>query len=135
MKRVLPLRYRWWWFGAGLGALALIMVLALLPLAAPVAVQGIDKFMHFLAFTFLTIWFLGVFEARYAWLVAAGLLAYGGLIELLQSLTSFRFAEANDVVSNLAGIGAGWLLSMAGLRHWCRRIETMIGVVPQDGRR
>ncbi len=130
---MLPLRYRWWWLGAGLGALALILALAMLPLSAPVPVQGFDKFLHFLAFMFLTVWFLGLFEARFTWLVAAGLLLYGGLIEILQSFMPFRFAEAYDVVSDTAGIGAGWLLAALGLRHWCRRAEAMMGVVPPDG--
>ncbi len=40
--------------------------------------------------------------------VLLGLLAYGVLIELLQSLTDYRIAEALDVVADGVGILVGW---------------------------
>ena len=40
--------------------------------------------------------------------VLLGLLAYGVLIELLQSLTDYRMAEALDVVADGVGILVGW---------------------------
>jgi VanZ family protein len=127
---VLPLRYKWFWLGAGLVALAVILLLALAPIATPLpAMQG-DKILHFLAFTYLAVWFLGVFEPRLSLSVVAALAAYGVLIELLQSFTAYRSADLYDVLSDVAGIGAGWLLATAGLRRWCGRIEALLGASP-----
>lgn len=124
---MLPLRYRWFWLTGGIGALTVILGLALAPLDAPVPTGG-DKVAHFLAFAFLTIWFLGIFDLRLAWRIAAALAAYGILIEVLQGLTAYRSADPYDLLSDVVGIGAGWLLANFGLRHWCRRLETLLGV-------
>ncbi len=127
---MLPLRYRWFWLGGGIVALLVILALALMPLAGPVPIADFDKFLHFLAFTFLTVWFLGVFDSHLALRVAAGLAVYGGLIEFLQSFTPYRMSDPYDVLSDVIGILAGWLLAAAGLRRWCGRVEAFLGVVP-----
>jgi VanZ family protein len=36
------------------------------------------------------------------------LLLYGGLIEVLQALTPYRYAEWFDVLANAAGLLIGW---------------------------
>lgn len=127
---MLPLRYRWFWLGAGVATLAVVLVLALVPLATRVPIMAGDKLIHFLAFTWLTVWFMGVFEPRMSLPVVAGLAAYGVLIELLQSLTPYRSAELYDVLSDLTGIGTGWLLASAGLHRWCGRVEALLGASP-----
>ena len=127
---MLPLRYRWFWLAAGLATLAVILVLALLPLPAPIPVADGDKIAHFLAFAWLALWFLGIFEPRLSLAVAVALTGYGVLMELLQSLTPYRSADVYDVVSDVAGIGAGWLLASAGLRRWCGRVEELLGARP-----
>jgi VanZ family protein len=127
---VLPLRYKWFWFGAGVATLAVILVLALAPLATPLPVMQGDKILHFLAFTYLAVWFLGVFEARLSLSVVTALAAYGVLIELLQSFTLYRSADIYDVLADVAGIGAGWLLACAGLRRWCGQVEVLLGASP-----
>lgn len=125
-----PLRYRGLWLGGGILALLVILGLALVPLPGPPLVHDADKILHVLAFLFLTAWFLGVFVWRRACRVAAALLAYGLLIEVLQATTTFRMADPRDVLSDAIGIVAGWLLAAAGLRHWCRRLEVLMGVAP-----
>lgn len=127
---MLPLRYKWFWLGAGLLALVLVLILALVPLVTRVPVMGGDKVIHFLAFVFLTVWFLGVFDTRLTLQVALALAGYGVLIELLQSLMPYRAAELYDVLSDLIGISAGWLLASAGLRRWCGRVEALLGAGP-----
>jgi VanZ family protein len=124
---MLPLRYKWLWLAAGVLALVVILVLALAPLQQP-AVSGGDKALHALAFAFLTVWFLGMFEPRLDWRVAAALVAYGILIELLQDLSEYRYADPYDFLADVAGISAGWLLAAAGLRSWCGRVEALLGV-------
>lgn len=125
-----PLRYRWLWLGGGLAALLVILVLALVPLPGPPAVRHADKILHVLAFMFLTTWFLGVVAWQRGLRVGAGLLAYGLLIEVLQTTTAYRMADPYDVLSDAIGIAAGWLLAAVGLRHWCRRLEALMGVAP-----
>jgi VanZ family protein len=110
--------------------LLLIMALAMTPLPGAPPVMGGDKIAHLATFAFLTVWFLGIFEMRAAPRVAAGLIAYGILMELLQSLTPYRYADPYDVLSDAIGIGAGWLLAYAGLHRWCRRVEAWLGAVP-----
>ena len=48
----------------------------------------------------------GIFVLLLAVLVA--LLLYGALIEVLQSLTSYRFAEWGDLLADAIGLLPGW---------------------------
>lgn len=125
-----PLRYARLWLWTGLAGVAFILGLALAPLGGPQMFAGVDKVEHFIGFLGLTVWFMGVVDERSARSVALLLLVYGILIEVLQSFTPYRSADLFDVLSDAAGIGAGWLLASAGLRHWCRRIEARLGVGP-----
>jgi VanZ family protein len=126
-----PLRYRWWWLAAGLAGLAAILALALLPVGGGLPFVLDDKLAHAMGFAVLMLWFSGVLEPRVAPQLAVGLLAYGVLIEILQALTSYRSAEAYDVLSDAIGISAGWLLAFAGLRRWCGRVEAFLGATPR----
>lgn len=127
---MLPLRFARYWLGAGLALLAVIMILALLPLPTLLPITQGDKVLHFLALAFLTVWFLGVFERAMAPRVAGGLVLYGVLMELLQGLTPYRSPDPYDVLSDVIGISAGWLLASAGLRRWCGRVEALLGAGP-----
>jgi VanZ family protein len=127
---MLPLRYRWWWLGAGVAALVIILALALAPLTTRLPIIQGDKVAHALAFMLLTIWFSGVFAPRVAPQLTAALLGYGVLIEILQSFMPYRSADPYDVLSDLVGISAGWLLASVGLRHWCGRVEALLGASP-----
>ncbi|MDR6454215.1 VanZ family protein [Variovorax paradoxus] len=98
----------WRWLLA-LAMLALL-VLSLAPssIASALPTTGWDKGNHALGFVVLGL--LG----RWAWpgrtaIVLTALLAYGGLIELLQSFTPDRVAEAADLLADWVGLllGAG----------------------------
>lgn len=121
---MLPLRYAWAWLVAGLMLLALGLVSALSPMLSVVPLSLNDKLMHTAAFLFFMLWFGGVFETRFAPVVVVALSAYGLLIELLQSLTPTRQAEPLDLVSDVAGVLLGWVLSAAGLSRWCVKLES-----------
>lgn len=79
--------------------------------SAPTADLGWDKANHFTAFG--TLAFIGLQGLRAGpgrrWIVLAMLLAYGVLIELVQSQIPGRDAEAMDVVADMIGavIGVG----------------------------
>ncbi len=83
-----------------------------------------DKAQHFAAFAVL--FWLSDFAWRPAYALpgkALGLLAFGALIEWLQSFTSVRMTEWGDILADGAGITAYWIahpwaLRMAFWRRW-----------------
>ena len=89
--------------------LATVLVLALMPIAPRTGI-GWDKANHALAFAVL----LGLgrwsYPGRIVPLLVA-LLAFGTLIEVLQSLTSYRTAEWADLLADAVGLGLGWLMT------------------------
>ena len=122
------LRYRSRWFGLGLLMLAAIMVLALWPLPEQPAVPPYsDKILHAIAFAFLMLWFVGL-SARSNWLrVFLLLLAYGAVMEILQSLTAYRFMSVGDLLADVAGLVVGWVAGYSGLARWTLWLEARIG--------
>lgn len=90
--------------------IAAISFLALWPQAEQLPSTGWDKANHALAFaTLMVVWLLGWPRARWAW-GALGLLAYGGLIELLQSQLPPRSGEWEDLAADAVGLLLGLLL-------------------------
>ncbi len=85
-----------------------------------------DKMAHGVAFVVLMTWFCGVFEMRLAPLVAIALLCLGILIELLQQQLTYRSAELADGLADMAGIGVGWALALAGLQRWATLLESWL---------
>jgi len=121
---LLPLRYAHVWTILGGLLLTVILILALMPNPPPLPLAYNDKMTHALAFTTLMVWFSGVIEMRRLPTLAICLVAYGVLIELLQSLTESRHPELLDVGADVAGILLGWILAIAGLRRWCVWLES-----------
>jgi VanZ family protein len=91
-------------------ALVVVMALALMPPRVPLPVTDWDKANHAIAFTILALLGLASFPQRKAALLA-GLLAYGGAIELLQGLTDYRTAEWLDWGADGAGLLLGSMLA------------------------
>ncbi|WP_199174214.1 VanZ family protein [Roseateles chitinivorans] len=83
--------------------------LAFSPHPPRVADLGWDKANHFAAFGTLAIVGMQCFAAgpRRRWIVLAMLLAYGVLIELVQSQIPGRDAEARDVLADMIGASIG----------------------------
>lgn len=113
---------RWAWAGV----LAVMMLAGLAIALAPFTpgqpdwFAHADKFRH--AAAFAAFWWVGVraVPRRRVWLaiLAAGLLAYGGLVELMQGwLTPDREASWLDWLADATGL----LLGAALLRGWERR--------------
>ena len=83
----------------------------------PVPDVGVsDKFSHLVTYFLLAGWFSLIAANRVSlgWTVA-GLLAYGILLELLQGMTVYRYAEWGDVLANASGTMAGVLLYFSPL--------------------
>lgn len=100
------LRFAFW------SCATVVLVLALIPPSHLIPPTLWDKLNHALAFAVLALLGLGSYRARIA-AVLAGLLAYGGLIELLQALTPHRSAEWGDWLADGVGIVLGWQLARA----------------------
>ena len=100
-----------------IGALMLLVVGAASLL--PVPEVGVDdKLGHLFVYLVLAAWFGLLVDSRIALIwTGLGLVAYGILIELLQWMTSFRFAEWGDVLANLIGIAIGLLAYFTPLRR------------------
>lgn len=90
------------WLAMGLLFLIGVSVLSLIPVSG----TGVnDKLSHVLTYLFLALWFSFLVSERGRLIgLVLGLLFFGALIELLQSLTSYRTAEWADLAANLSGI-------------------------------
>ena len=84
-----------------------VLVLALVPTDVPIPSTGWDKSNHLLAFSVMALLGMRAFPGR-TMAVLAGLLAYGVLIEVLQSYTPSRSADWRDVVADAVGLTLGW---------------------------
>jgi VanZ family protein len=130
---VLPLRHARRWQFAGVAVLILVLAAALMPaiwfmreMRNP-GIEHTDKWLHAITFMFLTIWFAGQYSRRSYWRIAAGLLAFGGFIEICQRmLTTWRSAETMDLAADTIGIAAGLLVAWAGAGGWSLRVEQWV---------
>ena len=95
------------WHWAFWACMSAVTVLALMPAMPHVPSTGWDKSNHLLAFTVLAVLGLRAYPTRTV-AVLTGLLAFGGLIELLQSLTPDRMAEWADWLADSLGLLLGW---------------------------
>jgi len=84
-----------------------VLVLSLMPSSARLPDTGWDKSNHLLAFMALAVTGLKA-HPQSRTLLFASLLAYGGLIEVLQSFTLDRMAEWADLLAYGLGLGIGW---------------------------
>lgn len=98
------------WQAALAVLLATVLWLALTPQPPAGASLGWDKANHAAAFATLALVATRAFGQ--AWrAIALGLLAYGGLIEVLQSFTPTRQAEWADLLADAVGIAIGLVLA------------------------
>lgn len=99
-----------WWRAAFAAALVGILILALRPSHGMPSFSHIDKLQH--AAAFIALWTIGQRAGlrQPAWLLAAGLLVFGIVIELAQSFTPDRQPSLGDVLADGLGIVAGWWL-------------------------
>ncbi|MDP9911799.1 VanZ family protein [Variovorax boronicumulans] len=91
-----------------------ILVLSLAPSSTPMPSTGWDKSNHALAFAVLAFLAHKAWPGR-MWLLPS-LLAYGALIEILQSFTPDRYAEWSDLWADGFGLLVGEMF--ARLTRW-----------------
>lgn len=93
----------------------LVAWLALTPQPPRELTTGWDKSNHFVAFGSLMVCGRLAWPLRWGWLFA-GLLAYGGAIELIQLYVPGRDGEWADLLADSMGLAIGQLLSPLALR-------------------
>ena len=102
-----------------------VLVLSLIPLAAPPAVDefNLDKLVHAAMYATLMYCFARA-HARSIWpRLALALVAYGGVIELLQGLTAYRSCSLFDALANACGISLMlFVLTRSASRARARRL-------------
>ncbi len=112
------------WYALGLALLLAVAVLSLLPV--PDVGVG-DKVSHVVTYALLGGWFsLLVARPRQLWLVFSGLLVYGALIELLQGMTGYRYAEWGDLLANGLGLLPGLAVYFTPLRRLLLEIDALL---------
>ena len=97
------------WLWTFIACALAVLVLALVPSPPPMITTGWDKSNHLLAFGVMTCLGCKAFPQRSA-IVLSGLLAYGVLIEIMQSFTPNRSAEWLDLFADCFGILLGWMV-------------------------
>lgn len=121
---------RFWYLVAALLLLA-VAVASLLPPPPNLGVG--DKLSHLLTYFVLGAWFALLAEnRRLLALSVAGLMGYGMLLELLQAMTPYRYAEWADVIANGAGIGAGSVVFFTPLRRWFGAVDRRLAGLRGD---
>ena len=112
------------WYALGVALLLLVALASLMPV--PDIGVG-DKSSHLLVYFVLASWFCLL--ARNHYIVAGSVVAligYGLLIEGLQGLTGYRYAEWGDVIANAAGCLLGSICYFTPLRRLFLHIDAKL---------
>lgn len=124
---MLPLRHEMWWRLVDIVLLLAVLAATIMPTMwlwpRPDDALLSDKWLHLLTFFFLSLWFAGQYARRSYWRLIVGLTAFGVLIELGQSMISYRSAEWMDLIADIGGIVIGLTIAIAGLGGWSLRFE------------
>jgi VanZ family protein len=115
-------RWRRAWLTLGWGWAAAIVWLSLTPSPPTLDFEQSDKLGHFLAYGGLMFWFCQLYpKAQTRVYYAAGFIALGVGMEILQGMTDYRTFEVLDMAANTIGVFLGWagalILPIAWLRH------------------
>jgi VanZ family protein len=88
---------------------AAIVWLSLTPAPPQVDIESGDKLGHLAGYGVLMFWFAQLYLRRIPY--AAGFIAMGIALELLQAWLGYRTLEALDMAANTAGVLLGWGLA------------------------
>lgn len=123
---ILPaLRHGRLWMTGGFSMLTVVAIVCLVPQEQLPEVDVSDKFEHLAAFAALGFWFGSIVVRRVLLPIAVALLAFGGLIELLQGAMALgRQADWLDVRADGIGVAIGVLLSLTPVGRWALWLES-----------
>ncbi|MFT5656784.1 MAG: VanZ family protein [Gammaproteobacteria bacterium] len=113
------------WFGLAYCQLLAVAILSLTP-AVP-NIGGNDKLGHFVAYLALSISFSLIIQRRKSlWWILFGLVGFGLLMEYLQGLTSYRYADFADAIANSLGVVFGLVFHFSPLRHILQKLDARL---------
>ena len=114
------------WIACGAVFVAYVIYLSVTP--DPVRAPTIDGFKtgHIVAYLWLMLWFSQVARRFGARLLTAVLLcALGVGLEYAQLGTGYRHFAYSDMVDDVIGVAAGWLLALTPLGHIEARLSSL----------
>jgi hypothetical protein len=125
---MLALRYRSAWIAASVVLVTIVVWGSLQSVFGGLAVHGVDKFEHFGTYTFLALWFTGLYRRPHYWVIAGGLLLLGLLMEVCQFvMQAGRMGDPFDMAANACGIFTGLLLAWTLTGGWAEKVESWLG--------
>ncbi|HEY9531280.1 MAG TPA: hypothetical protein VIQ55_07815 [Burkholderiales bacterium] len=83
-----------------------VVWLSLTPSPPHIDIDSGDKLGHLLSYFLLMFWFAQLYARRAGY--AAGFIAMGITLELLQGALGYRSFERYDILANCAGVLLGW---------------------------
>lgn len=113
------MRYSVLWYAIGCVFLAITIIGSLVPV--PQVGSSNDKFIHILIYFVLMGWFGQLYTRRVV--PAAGIVALGFLLELIQGQTRYRTFEWYDVLANTTGVVVSWLILMTPFGQGLYRLD------------
>jgi VanZ family protein len=127
---MLPLRYAWIWLLGGWLLVALVTAGSVMPQNAVQLLNQLaipDKVLHAGSYCILMLWFSGMYQRRFYWVLVVVLLALGLGLEFVQRRLGYRSFELLDMAANLTGIILGLIAATTWFGGWCQRIENRMG--------
>jgi hypothetical protein len=118
--RLLPL-----WLTTGWVLIAAVIYLSLVPAPPELDLPQGDKVGHVLAYAVLMFWFMQIY-GRWPVRLAAGFVALGIVLEIVQGLTGYRTFDVHDMGANTVGVALGWLSGPPRTGNLFSRIENLL---------
>lgn len=119
------------WRVALVCALLTVIYLSLRPMSGAELFVGVDKVFHGLTYATLYVMAWLAFPGPVLrWRIHLGLLAFGGLLEVLQGLSGHRSMDGADILANVTGTGLGSLFLSLGNEHlpaWVKPVRDATG--------
>jgi VanZ family protein len=91
-----------------------VVLLSLIPISGALPdINNSDKIGHFIAYFSIMIWFAWLYQKPWVRnIYAISFIIMGGLLEFLQSLTSYRSLDVDDFHMNTIGVIVGFVVSV-----------------------
>lgn len=123
-----PLRLRPVWLSIGWLLVLFVVYMSLAPRIPSADITYFDKIGHFLAYFALMSWFGFVYlRGTHLW-IGLSLVVFGIALECVQYWTGYRVFSPFDIVANVLGVTAGWLLAATRFAQLLAAMENLLGV-------
>ena len=121
-----PLRVPLLWLALGWGMVTVACLGSLLPGRQVPMLAGYDKFYHVGTYLLLMVWFSGIYRRQRYPIIAFALAVLGLALEFAQGLMVSRYFDTYDLIANLIGIAAGFVLAWTLVGGWCQVAERLL---------